>query len=70
MQNEGQNNLYYTLEEYVPKNVLNKKNKAKTWKYGYDEKYDMVIISKTGQIGEIVSIQGLPVALQLAPSKC
>ena len=69
MQNEGQNNLYITLEEYVPKNVLNKKNKAKTWKYGYDEKYDMVIISKTGQIGEIVSIQGLPVALPLIPSK-
>jgi len=70
LQKEGQDNLYFTLEEYVPKNVLIKKNKAKTWKYGYDEKYDIIIISKTGQIGDVVSIQGLPVALPLAPSKC
>ena len=67
MQNEGQNNLYVTLEDYVPKSVLKNKNKAKTWKYGYDEKYDMVIISKTGEIGEVVSIQGLPIALPLVP---
>ena len=69
MQNEGQNNLYVTLEDYVPKSVLKNKNKAKSWKYGYDEKYDLVVISKTGDIGEIVSIQGLPIALPLAPKK-
>ena len=69
MQNEGQNNLYVTLEDYVPKSVLKNKNKAKSWKYGYDEKYDMVVISKTGEIGEIVSIQGLPIALPLVPNK-
>jgi hypothetical protein len=69
LQSEGQNNLYVTLEDYVPSNVLKNKNKAKTWKYGYDEKYDMVIISKTGEIGEIVSVQGLPIALPLVPKK-
>ena len=69
MQKEGQNNLYVILEDYVPKSVLKNKNKAKTWKYGYDEKYDMVIISKTGEIGEVVSIQGLPIALPLVTKK-
>ena len=37
--------------------------------YGYNEQYDMVVISKTGQIGEIVNIQGLIVALPAVPSK-
>lgn len=69
MQSEDQNNLYVTLEDYVPSSVLKNKNKAKTWEYGYDEKYDMVIISKTGEIGEILSVQGLTIALPLEPKK-
>jgi len=36
--------------------------------YGYNEQYDMVVISRTGQIGEIVSIQGLIVALPAVPN--
>jgi hypothetical protein len=35
--------------------------------YGYNEKYDMVVISKTGQIGDIIEINGLVIALPLAP---
>jgi hypothetical protein len=54
----------------VPTNVLANKNKAKTWDYGYDDKYNMVVISKTGQIGEIISISGLAIALPLAPKDC
>jgi len=69
LQSEDQNNLYVTLEDYVPSSVLKNKNKAKTWEYGYDEKYDMVIISKTGEIGEILSVQGLTIALPLVPKK-
>ena len=30
---------------------LTKKNSSKTWLYGYNEKYDLVVISKSGQIG-------------------
>ena len=67
MQNEGLNNLYRTLEGVVPKNVLTSKNKAKTWKYGYDAKYDIVVISKTGDIGDIIEIQGLRIALPKVP---
>jgi len=63
--NEEVNSLYRILDNYVPSNVISKKNGARTWLYGYDEKYDMVIISKTGQIGEIISIEGLVIALPL-----
>ena len=63
MQKEDQNNLYSKLEDVIPKSVLTSKNKAKTWKYGYDPKYDIVIISKTGEIGDIIVIQNLRIAL-------
>ena len=44
-------------------------NKAKKWKYGYDKDNDVVVISHTGQIGEIYEIEGLKIALPKAPSK-
>jgi len=67
LQKEDQNNLYRKLENVIPKSVLTSKNKAKTWKYGYDPKYDIVIISKTGEIGDIVVIQNLRIALPKVP---
>ncbi len=70
MQKEGLNKLYKVLEGIVPKNVLTSKNKAKTWEYGYNSKYDFIVISKSGQIGNIISIQGLSIALPLEPKKC
>jgi hypothetical protein len=54
----------------VPKNVLESKNRARSWLYGYNDKYDVVVISKTGQIGEIINISGLIIALPLAPKVC
>lgn len=64
MQKEGRGNKLYTvLEGYVPSSVLKTKNRSRTWLYGYNEKYDLIVISKTGQIGEIVNIYGLVVAL-------
>jgi hypothetical protein len=41
-----------------------------SWLYGYNEQYDVVVISKTGKIGEVVEISGLKIALPLAPEKC
>ena len=67
MQSEDQNNLYVQLHDYIPKSVLSSKNKAKSWSYGYNEKYDVVIISKDGTLGEIISINGLIIGLPLAP---
>lgn len=71
MQNEGQNNkLHRIVENYIPKHVLTSKNKAKTWKYGYDAKYDVIVISKDGTVGEVYEIQNLRIALPQAPKKC
>ena len=71
MQSEGQSNIVHrVVNDYIPKHVLSKKNKAKTWKYGYDEKYDLVIISKDGTLGEVYEIQNLKIGLPLAPKSC
>jgi len=61
--NQGQNKLYTELINIVPKNVLTTKNKAKTWTYGFNDKYNFVVISKTGQIGQIINVSGLNIAL-------
>ncbi len=67
MQNEGLNKIYTTLVDVIPKSVLTNKNRAKTWEYGFNEKYGIVIISRTGQIGEIIQINGVDIALPLQP---
>ena len=60
--------LYVVENNNIPKSVLSKKNKAKTWGYGYNEKYDVVIISKDGTLGEIYNINGLKVGLPTTPA--
>lgn len=67
MQNDGPDKLYTIAEGYVPKTVLKNKNRAKTWFYGYNEKYDLVVISKTGEIGDVMNINGVHIALPPAP---
>ena len=69
LQNEGQNKLYKVLEDYIPSKVIKNKNRVRSWQYGYNEKYDVVVISRSGQIGETISINGLRIALPLAPQK-
>jgi len=71
LQNETQENkIYRVIKDFIPGNTQTKKNKSRSWVYGYNETYDMVVISKTGQIGEVVNISGLNIALPLAPEKC
>lgn len=71
MQNEGQNNsLCKVLKDYIPPAVISNKNRVRSWLYGYNDQYDVIIISKTGQIGEIYEIEGLKIALPAAPEKC
>jgi hypothetical protein len=67
LQSDVPDKLYTTRYDYVSKGVVSNKNRAKTWQYGYNEKYDMVVISKTGQIGDIIEVNGLVIALPLAP---
>jgi len=63
---EQKNNLYTTVEKLVPSNVLSNKNRAKAWGYGYHAKYDLVVISRTGQVGEIINVSGLNIGLPLS----
>ena len=70
MQKEGQNSLYTIVKDYVPKAVVTNKNRNKSWIYGYNPKYDMVVISKSGQIGEVYNISGLHIALPKTPKEC
>ena len=57
----------YKIIEPVKINTLKRLNKSKKWNYGYNKENDIVVISKTGQIGEIYEIQGLKIALPKAP---
>ena len=41
-----------------------------SWLYGYNEQYDVIVISKSGKIGQVVEISGLKIALPPAPEKC
>jgi len=69
LQNQDQSKLYIELKNIVPKNVLTTKNKARTWAYGYNEKYNFVVISKTGQIESIINVSGLNIALPKIPKE-
>jgi len=70
LQKDVQNKLYRVVDNYIPKGVLSKKNKAQTWEYGYNEKYNFVCISKTGRVGQVINISGLYIGLPLQPIQC
>ena len=61
--------LYSVVSNIIPEKVIRHNNKNKLWSYGYNKEYDVIIISRTGEIGEIYSIQGLIIALP-KPTKC
>ena len=55
--------LYKVLNNYVDSKTLKHKNRYKKWEYGYNDEYDIIIISKTGEIGDVYEIQNLKIAL-------
>jgi len=68
LQNKEPNDSLYTKKPgFIPKSVLANKNRAKTWAYGYNEKYRVIVISKTGQIGDVINISGVDIALPPTP---
>jgi hypothetical protein len=69
LQNEDQHKLIQEIKNYIPNSVIATKNKNKSWEYGYNEKYDVIVISKTGQINDIIEISGLIIALPKPPQK-
>ena len=59
----------YQIIEPIKKTTINRLNKGKKWKYGYNKEHDLVVISRTGQIGDIYEIQGLAIALPKKPKE-
>ena len=53
--------------EPVKRTTITRLNRGKKWKYGYNKEHDIVVISKTGKIGEILEIQNLRIALPPVP---
>ena len=53
----------YKIIEPIKATTIKRLNKSKKWEYGYNEEHDVIVISKTGQIGEVYSIQNLKIAL-------
>ena len=58
----------YKIVEPIRLNTIKRLNKSKKWKYGYNKESDVIVISKTGMIGDVVEIQGLQVALPKQPT--
>ena len=55
--------LFKILPNHIKPKVIDKKNRYNKWEYGYNEEFDVVVISKTGKIGDIYEIQNLKIAL-------
>ena len=55
--------LWKEVKDVISLKILSKQNRLKKWEYGYNEDYDFIVISKTGQIGQIIEIQNLRIAL-------
>ena len=53
--------------EPIKKTTITRMNRGKKWKYGYNKEHDIIVISKTGKIGEIYEIQNLKIALPSVP---
>jgi hypothetical protein len=53
----------YKVIDHIKPHVINRLNKSKKWDYGYNKEHDVIVISRTGQIGEIYEIQNLKIAL-------
>ena len=64
------NQTLYKVIEPIKINTIKRLNKSKKWKYGYNKEHDVIVISKTGQIGEIYEIQNLRIALPKPENVC
>lgn len=60
------NSLFRIINKIDSKDI-DRLNKKKEWKYGYNPEFDVVVISKDGTIGEVYEIQGLHIALPSTP---
>lgn len=61
------NPLYTLNNDCIRDNVRSRMNRTSKWKYGFDSEHGIVVISKTGQIGDIYNINGVNIALPKTP---
>ena len=59
----------YKIVEPIKKTTISRLNKKRKWEYGYNKEHNIVVISKTGKIGEIIEIQNLQIGLPLEPMR-
>jgi len=55
--------------EPIKKTTVTRMNRGSKWSYGYNKEHDIVVVSKTGKIGDIIQIQGLKIALPKQPKE-
>ena len=53
----------YKVIDHIKPHVIKRLNKSKKWEYGYNKEHDVIVISKSGKIGEVYEIQNLKIAL-------
>jgi len=53
--------------EPIKLTTISRMNKGRKWKYGYNKEQDLIVLSRDGQIGEIIQIQDLVIALPKVP---
>ena len=53
----------YKVIDHIKPQAIKRLNKSKKWNYGYNKEYDVIVISRTGEIGEVYEIQNLKIAL-------
>lgn len=55
------------IDDCIPKDVIRERNAQKSWGYGYNKEFDIVVISTNGTIGDIYDIGGLLIAIPEKP---
>ena len=55
--------LYKVLDNHIKPKIIKRLNRYSKWEYGYNKEHDVIVVSKTGKIGEIYEIQNLKIAL-------
>ena len=59
----------FKIVEPIKKTTISRLNKGKKWEYGYNKEHDVVVLSNSGQIGEIYEIENLHIALPKVPKE-
>lgn len=59
--------LHTIINDHIPQDIIDAGNEKKSWKYGYNKEYDIIIISKDGTLGQIIEIENLKIGLPKPP---